>query len=667
MTGSPNSRMWLSSLRSIVFAKPDSSSTRTRMWPTLGEIALVATVALVVTATDVHISAQIGLLTHPPYYDGVSYELQAKSLYYRLNLWWTNSLSLTELVRILVRGNSTLWVLLVALNFMLLGEGEWQAYAARFWPTFFLLLLVFWIVRSRAGYRQAYIAVVFTSLLPTISVGLRSSLWECLVGRVNLGTDWYLSDLRPNLLFAVLLVWSIVPVLENLDALDRRAWLVSGTFAGLAVLAKPTTSPILLFAWSLTIIYVLVINRRRALTAISGSLWGVLAFAILVSPIVLSGAARRIFDYIYKNAVGVQRVLWSNPNPTFLSETTYYWNWFQFHMGRVEGWIVLGIGLALSVVAVRKGIERGHRRIIGYLALSAALYGLLAALPLKDYFQGLPYYLLLWVFSWTVLTPFLQKSMNRKRVVSCIMILLVSTYATAVVLGGLYATQNWPVEEQHVGLQNREVVIQIAYDLDTILTVNDRFMYVPLWGSPNTLQFYMMDEQGQYPQTVWIDLTKSPEQFIRESVSTCKAVLVYEQDIEEVALFHWTHPLTFPYYRAIAEWVTRPESSYVLFKTYHFQTAPNTHELGHANLKDFTLWLYVREPAAEMGPSYDRWNTSSGRLFDGNSRYSIKMYGVNGNANWSELREPVPDSQSSLKIEPRCMDALPRILKGSLP
>jgi len=68
---------------------------------------------------------------------------------------------------------------------------------------------------------------------------------------------------------------------------------------------------------------------------------------------------------------------------------------------------MLVLGLALACWSWRKC---GHldSSAIGYLGLSAALYVLVSLYPGKNYFVGLPFYFLLWLFSWVVLAPILK-------------------------------------------------------------------------------------------------------------------------------------------------------------------------------------------------------------------------------------------------------------------
>jgi hypothetical protein len=581
----------LSDLQKVISAKPERAGPA--VFLSIGELSVAAALALIAVAVDVCFSARMGLLAYPPYYDGISYVVGAKSLFYRLGQLDVNPRFLRNYAM------TPFWDGSIVLGFLLLGEGEWQAYAVRFWPIFLLLLLVFYAIGRRGCSQVTWLAVAFTTLLPTISVGLRASLLDSSIElwnsstasatlRPNAGLQWYLADLRPDLLFAVLLLWTVVPLIESVHTLDRRKWLISGTSAGLAVLVKASMSPALLVAWAITMAYVLTANRHQLRSTVSTGLWTLLPLAVLVAPWALVGGARVTFQYIWANAIGPQRVFWSNPNPTLLSELGYYWSYFPVHMGNFEGWTILAVGLALSLYSFRKKIRRKDNRIIAYLGVSAALWILVSATTAKNYFAGLPFYLLLWLFSWTAVASFLRTASRRNRIVAWLLPLILCMYVGFHVVGGVYAFQSWPTTATLVGQENRQVTQSIAADLRASLTNNDTFMWAPAYGFPATLEYYMMDKTGGYPRSISINmermLEESPEQFIDEAVGNCKAVMAYEEDIGKVVRFAWVPAPAQPYFRAIAEWVKQPDSGYTSARTYYIMT-----EDGY-----LTLHLYLK-------------------------------------------------------------------------
>src|SRR5262249_38601692 len=96
-------------------------------WSHLGVVIVVAAAA---TTLESDFSRGLGLLASPPYQDGIGYVIMAKSFFYRLG---------HEPLHVLAEmagGRAPLWEALLVFTFAVLGEGEWQAYAVRFWPTF---------------------------------------------------------------------------------------------------------------------------------------------------------------------------------------------------------------------------------------------------------------------------------------------------------------------------------------------------------------------------------------------------------------------------------------------------------------------------------------------------------------------------------------------------
>jgi 4-amino-4-deoxy-L-arabinose transferase-like glycosyltransferase len=545
-------------------------------------------VAAVATAVEVHISSQVGLLAAPPVYDGIGYVNAAKSTF---NILQTRGIYQAPLFHVLSTyfTFAPLWEALLLASFWLLGEGEWQAVTVRFVPTFLLLLLMFWIARRQGRAVVGWSAVLFTVLLPTISVGLRSSGWNYLGGRSDFGAGWYLADLRPDLLFAVLLLWAVVPLIEGVDTLDGLTWFTSGTAAALAVLTKPSTTPVLALAGGLTVICLLIVNQRNLLRTVTAAAWGFVPFVVLLIPWALVGGPGTVAKYLFHHLT-VGRPLWSVPNATFFSEAALYWRYFPFHMGPGEGWLLLGLGLVLWLVRVFRNKKPVADRLLAYLLVAAGLYGLVSATPNKNLFLGLPYYLLLWVFSWRALASFLGAASMGSRIARSCLVLISIGYGVVVVGAAGYALHQWPVENQQGLLENRTTTQRIASDLRSFLGNDDFFMWAPAYGYPATLQYYMMDSEGRYPQTVAVDPTTSPPvaEFLRREVNTCKAIVAYEEDIEEVAKYFSVHPMSYAYWRGISEWVRRPGSPYRPVHTYRLW--------GRFPDRPVLIHLYVREP-----------------------------------------------------------------------
>ena len=307
-------------------------------------IGFAALLAAAVVAIDICISLRYGLLSYPVSYDGLAYVLDARRLFYhldRLSLPW-------GILGFPLRGQwAWIWDAMMLGGYRLFGDGDWQPYTARFWPTFLYVLLAMWLVRRRAGSQAAIFAGVATALLPIFSVGLRSSAWEYATGRVLFGTELYLQDLRPDLMFAVFLAWSVALLLETARSPDLRAALASGLAASLAVLTKSSGAFGMFFALGLALLYVFWINRRQ---------WennAVCAAGVLVGagPLLRAwfdcGGLAWTVGYLH---VTPASAVYIEPHHTPLTYAALYATLAAYQLGHWEVWFVLS-GLALAVIS----------------------------------------------------------------------------------------------------------------------------------------------------------------------------------------------------------------------------------------------------------------------------------------------------------------------------
>ena len=560
-------------------------------WPKPMELFLVFGLALAVIATDIYFSSKIGLLAYPPYYDGVEYMLHAKMTFLQLGLWKLHPITLANMI---FANRYPLWQSLMILNFEFFGEGEWQAYAVRFWPTFLILLAVFWVVRHRVGTVGAWAAVVFTSLLPTLNLNLTAAATKQRSTFHN-----YLTDLRPDLLFAAFLLCAVVLLVENARSFEEATALLSGTCAALAVLTKASASGALLLAWCIAWGYVFIIHRRNWRNVLPMAAWALLAFTVLLLPWALAGGAEMTFQYV-RAVMTTELPLYSNPHATLRTEMTYYWNWFEPHMGLI-GLACFGSGaVAFLVLLTKKGLrECETSQLLAYLVAGAALYGLVSASLAKNYFLGLPCYLLLWIFSLSSLAIVINMAQAWKSRLTRGLTAIGVVYASFVGITGYYNLLHWPSYELQEGPYNRAVMREIAGDLRKILSDDDTFMWMPAYGSPSTLLYYMPMPKGRLPQSIPMDAETdpSPDQYAQEFMEPAKAVLLYREDIEEVATFCYVHPANYPYFRAVAKWIHRSGSSHHLFKSYRF--FGNGDNPGQRGLN---VDLYVRDSTA-VNPS----------------------------------------------------------------
>lgn len=583
--------------------KPDPDSS-TLALPTLLETGAIALIAVLLTAIDLPFSSRMGLLSVPPAQDGLTYMIFGKSFFYRLHgfdwSWFRGDLAQSPLGGIIAGGYNAipLWYWLMLVSFLLLGEGEWQCYTIRFWPIFLLLLLVWWLVRRRSTVGIAAMSVFLTALLPIVSVGLRYSGKDWLTGDyTRLG--WSLTDLRPDMLFAVLLLWTIAPLVEQAAALNRSALLLAGTFAALTLLTKGSTFPILVLALGLALGYVLLVNRKRPIATAKTVLWGLLPFTVIIAPYTLAGGFQLIWNYIFSTAVGADRTLYVNPDHSLLTDIDYYWLNLPFHLG-LEGVLLLILGLSLFVLRaiVSKSVDG---RSLVYLLLGLTLISLLSLTPGKNYFVGIVAYLPLWVFAWTVLAPVASNLLVRQHQHRSTTYALVA-YGLIILLTGLFAFQNWPSQFRAAGATSRATMQQVGQDLRPLLPEpNDCFVQADYYLFSFSALYYLLG-----PNITWrgavvgaVDLP-SVEAFVREQVPQCKAVLVFEQDVGEIhkllglRLLKFYPEATEDFFRVTKRYVQAPGSGFKLFKTYPF-ALNSSMALDDPLPRTLDLKMYVRD------------------------------------------------------------------------
>ncbi|UBF24121.1 hypothetical protein K9N68_20635 [Kovacikia minuta CCNUW1] len=540
------------------------------------EILAIAVVSLLLTAIEIQLSQQAGILGNPIPYDGVAYVLEAKQLYYRFGRGWFRTPSpLIDLF-----GNRyPVWTALMMLSQILFGEGEWQCYSVHFWSTFLLLLLMLWVVRSRSNGYLAWTIVIITGLLPIASTSLRAATlyyFKPPQGTIRYGItnlEWYAADLRPNILCFVLLLWAIVLLVERVRSLNRSILLIAGTFTALAVLTKATYLPIVVMMIGLTLVYVGWVNRKRLRSTVLTCGWGLLSFLVLTVPWMMIGGFGTTIGYIYWNAI-VNGSVWATTNPTFLTETTHYWKKFPFFMGP-EGWFVLTAGL-LSFAVVWVKSKRVDDRLLAYLGLAIVYYAFVAANQVKDHFSGNLYYLLLWLFCWLAMLPILLWATQRFRPLP---LLLAGLYLVITLSRGLYVSLNWPPQYQ-VGQQNHAVIQQMGEDLFALLTPDDCFVPADTSNVSN-IQYYAVGKRrqnrGRVPNMVAWPLNPTPpsqaevNKFIQASVSQCKAIFTYEIPLEEAARYFAIQPQVMPFYQAVNQWVKGDRSGYQAGPLYSFR------------------------------------------------------------------------------------------------
>ena len=546
--------------------------------------------AALAVAIDAYFSAQEGYLSRPPDYDGVSYLTYARTPYLLLH-----SLHLRPALHDLIGNISPLWLWVLTTQQLILGDGTWQAFSARFWAVALLLILVYWIVNRRATRSLAVAAVGLTALLPLVSAGVRASSLEFLSGQANYVDHWYQDDLRPDFLAIVLILWSVAALAEHITMPRRSAYLVSAAFAAAAVLAKSSTAPVALAAWAATLAVSWIWNRRRQDATRMTLVAPIFLVGLLLPWAVFGGGVLTVVTYL-KLIVAQQDTYTSSGG--LLGGFTYFLVRIPNELGPIEAWVVIAGALLMTIALLQRRL--GREEMI-YAALVPLFYIVFSLPPAKNPFVGESISLSIWIFLWAgVARIATARWPGPVRRASPYVLAAVSAYTLLVLALGAFAIVNWPANEQKSNAQLSAVTADIANELGRHVSAAQCFAYVPGPGWPASLIYRMMDANGNAPASTAIDVvpTQTTVSDYVAAASRCTAVMAYREDIADVAQVFFAPPIRQPYLRAVAQWVRSPDSGYALDRTWQFSDlAPSgPHTLGRYQGVSLTVDLYLRGP-----------------------------------------------------------------------
>jgi 4-amino-4-deoxy-L-arabinose transferase-like glycosyltransferase len=548
-----------------------------------------SSVAAVAVAADTYFSAQEGYLAQPPNYEGIGYMQFARTAYLLLRHLHLRA-ALHELDSI-----TPLWTVLQTLQFFIVGDGTWQAFTVRFWPVALLLILVYWIVRARATREMAMAAVALTALLPMVSASVRASSWEFLSGQANYAENWGLDDLRPDFLAAVLILWSIASLAEHNRAPRRSAYMVSAAFAAAAVLTKPSTAPFDLAAWAVAL--GLMWWWRRGAATLRLPALAVSVLVILLIPwAVAGGGAVATISRLYEAAV-TYRAAYS-ATVYFPDRLIYYLVRLPSQLGQIESAVVIIGSLFFTIVMLRRHLDRAEVMYAGFVAFFYVIFTIPAN---KDPNIGEWISLALWIFFTAAVARMAAARWSGKlRGASPAVLAAVGTYVLLVYSLGMVALANWPGNERGSYAQLQTVTAELAQELGRHLTAADCLTYAPGPGWPASIEYLLMDSNGAAPinNPIDVDPTTTTIDDYLLSAKSCRAVIVYREDVALVGQVFYTPAVRQPYLRALAEWVRRPDSGYTLDRTWSLaDLAPGgPHTLGRYQGVSLTVDLYLRSP-----------------------------------------------------------------------
>jgi len=551
-------------------------------------VVLCCLAGAVAVATDAYFSAQEGYLARPPDYDGISYLISARTPYLLLR-----SLHVRTALHDLLHSISPLWISTLTTQQLILGDGTWQAFSARFWAVALLLILVYWIVSRRATRSLAIAAVVVTALLPVVSAGLRASSWEYVTGQTNYFEHWYLDDLRPDFFAIVLILWSVAALAEHSQPPRRSAYVVSAAFAAAAVLAKSSTAPVALVAWAIAL-GITWFRNRRSKDATRMTLLAAALLAVLLVPwAVFGGGVETVVAYL-KAITAFQGAYASSGG--LIGGFTFFPVRIPTQLGPIEGWVVIGGAVFVTVALLRRQLTSAE---LIYAALVPLFYMAFSLPPSKSIQLGIWISLSIWIFFLAGATRLAAATWPQpiKRAAP-LPLFAVSTYALIVYGGGAFALANWPTSEQRPDAQMLMVTKEVANELGRHISVDQCFAYVPGPGWPSSLTYMLMDAKGNAPSSTAIDVdpTATTISDYVGSASMCAAVMAYREDIGDVARVFFAPLVRQPYLRAVAQWVRSPDSGFSLDRTWRFSNLPPSgpHQLGHYQGVSLTVDLYLR-------------------------------------------------------------------------
>jgi len=559
-------------------------------WPTVQMVVGGGAVAAVVVAIDTYFSAQAGYLAQPPNYEGVGYMQFARTAFFLLRNMHPDA-ALHEINSI-----APLWTLLQTLHYLVLGDGTWQVFAVRFWPVALLLVLVGWIVRTRATPAAAGAAMALTAVSPMVSAGVRAASWELITGRTDYAESWGLDDLRPDFLAGVLVIWSVAALAEGSRSPRRSTFIVSAAFAAAAVVTKPSTAPFALSAWGLALALMWVWRpRMESVRRVA------LAAAVLLVLLAPWGIVGHGFsDTLTRLREGtVTYGATYFPKVDLVESVTYYLVRLPNQLGQLEFVLAAAAGLALIVVLVRRSRFAGlDRPEVMYAALVAFLYLALTVPSAKNPNLGEWISMSVWLFLLAgVSRVAVLRWPSRINGSSRAVLAGVGVYVLLVYVAGVLALASWPQPERQSNAQLTAATNGIADELSRRIQPFDCFTYAPGPGWPASIEYQLMDSQGRAPGNNPIDVSPSTtiDAYIQEA-RLCRAVVVYRDDIKQVARAFYCPPVRQPYLQALSNWVRTPGSGYRLDRTWTLSNLPpyGPHPLGSYAGVSLTVELYLR-------------------------------------------------------------------------
>ena len=302
--------------------------------PNLRNAAIALLLATAAIGVDTRLAQKIGIIRDGLPYDGVGYTIEARGLYlaavqhgWLSTLYWKVARAPQG-----IRRFDPAWKLLMTLHFGVLGDGLWQVYTVRFWQVAGFLYLTVWLGRRHGGEGFAICMAAAATMLPTISPNVIAALGSASTKSFDIDTP-YLADLRPDMLYSVLLVSALVILVERARSPNAYVMIFDGMLAGAAILVKSSTAPLTIGIWGLALLYFGSWHLRELPRLFQLYAWACAAFMLLFLPWGLAGGFDATLRYI-KDVMGPEGAFqYGLRDASVVRTLAYYWTWFRYHMG----------------------------------------------------------------------------------------------------------------------------------------------------------------------------------------------------------------------------------------------------------------------------------------------------------------------------------------------
>jgi hypothetical protein len=538
----------------------------------LWSLGVAALIALATVGIDTWLAQLVGIIRDGMPYDGIGYAVAAKALHRALSYGGLHALPRDWFAF------APLWKMLMLLHFGLFGEGLWQAYFVRVWQVFGFVFLTLWMGRRHGGVGFALCMAAVAAALPTISPNAIGVLNYHITGRFD-GNYPYLADLRPDMLYSVLLVLAVALLIEGSATLGTSLMFVDGGLAGSAILVKSSTAPFTLCVWGIALAYFAWRQRenRSRVAFLCG--WAGAAFLAVVFPWGLSGGFRATVEYLSSAALGTTGVfLYGLQKTSLVQVLSYYWDWFRYHMGvGVIG--ALTLLTILHLVRPRTLVSTSSwPNVFAYSALAGGLYVIVTAETVKNYFLGLPAYFFAWVLLLILAAGAWRRVVVAESVASfalggmaLILACVLLTYATRL------AEASAPQDYRH----NLMLVRSLAGDMRRFLSNDDK--YLAYWTSdfPGIIDFFMLDRRGERPSETLVNAAttgvlmdpnqKTRSQFIRNALVPARVIVMFDDSIQVAE-----HAIYVPrgggaVLQLIRDYLADPVNKMCRYKRYRFE------------------------------------------------------------------------------------------------